>query len=468
MIRSGFAIAAILLLCAAITLLAAPVRADDAQDAQRLSDTAFLMLNNLSASSAPGASDAQGAVASFAGDAQSLADALNKGDREAASRAMAALVADRQSVDQIIARHPGVLNAARWTAIKTLLASIEHDVPPSHWKAVAPAARGTTDVPPPAEENAMLGAAPEVKITSRVFEDGGVRVLGYIQGTDLTSAGIYDGDSLLHGIQLGNTTGQQRINFNFKLLNVAASDAIRVTDASGRTAQALVAPEAAIAAPSSEGHSKLIEIGPGPGVSGATTPMKVASGTPNIAEIPSHKRRRPRLGTPTGPSELADVQINILGVLATSQPNTYQVVGQIAGSGIQRAGIYVDGRLVKRIPITPGQYTSFDVAFTMLGKQAAIRVFDRHGNYVASPFDVSSASGRVFGTNPPIGVNPYAYGINPYPAPYGYGYPASPYGASPYGVNPYGSVNPYAPRPYGSPYGYPNAPGTPWWRSIIP
>lgn len=455
-------------MCAALTLLPAAVRADDAQDAQRLSDTAFMMLNNLSASSAPGASDAQGAVASFAGDAQSLAAALGRGDSEAASQAMAALVADRRSVDQVIAKHPGVVNQARWTAIKTLLASIEHDVPPSHRKAAAPVASGKTDVPPPAEERAMLGAAPEVKITSRVFEGGGVRVLGYIQGTDLKSAGIYEGDNLLHGIQLGDTTGQQRINFNFKLLNVTASDAIRVTDASGRTAQALVAPEAAIAAPSAESTSKLIEIGPGPGVSSATTPMEVASGTPNIAEIPSHKRRKAHLGAPTGPSELADVQINILGVLATSQPNTYQVVGQIAGSGIRRAGIYVDGRLVKPIPITPGQYTSFDVAFTMLGKEASIRVFDRHNNFVASPFDVSSASGRVFGTNPPIGVNPYAYGINPYATPYGYGYPANPYGANPYGVNPYGSVNPYAPRPYGSPYGYPNAPGTPWWRSIIP
>jgi hypothetical protein len=455
---------------AAIALLPATARADDAQDAQRLSDTAFLMLSNLSASSAPGASAAEGAIASFAGDAQSLASALGKGDRDAASQTMAALVGDRRSVDQIVAKHPGVVNDARWAALKTLLASIEHDVPPSHWNAGAPGSAGA-DVPPPVAESAMLGTAPRVKITSRVFEDGGVRVLGYLQGTDLKTAGIYEGDNLLHGIKVGDTPGEQRIDFNFKLLNVAANDAIRVTDGSGRTAQALVAPQAAIAAPTEADHSKLIEIGPGTGASSASTAMEVASGTANIAEIPSHKRRkrRPSLATPTGPSELTDVQINVLGVVGTSRPNTYQVLGQISGSGVQRAGVYVDGRLAKGIPVTPGQYTSFDVSFTMLGKEAAIRVFDRHNNYVESSIDVTSANGRIYGSNPPIGVNPYAYGVNPYANPYGYGYPTNPYySPNPYGVNPYGSVNPYAPRPYGSPYGYPNAPNTPWWRRMLP
>lgn len=444
----------------AVAILPRAVRADVTQDAQRLSDTAFTMLNALSSSSAPGASEAQGAIASFAGDAQSLASALGRSDNAAAGQAMAALVADRRSVDKVVAQYPGAINTAQWAELKSLLVALERDVPASHWKEVPPAAAaaaaaaaGAPDVPPPPSETAMLGPAPVVKVTSRVFESGGVRVLGYIDGTDLQSAGIYEGDNLLHPIQLGSTKAEQRINFNFKLIDANGKDTIRVTDAVGRTAEARVAPQMAIAAPSSSGDSKLIEIGPDTGVvSSGSTPMEVASGTANIYEIPSHKGvRRPRFKGPNGASELADVQVNILGVLGTSTPDTYQVVGQITGSGIYRAGIYVDGKLVKPIPLTAA-YTSFDVAFTKLGKRASIRVYDRHNNFVESQIDTNTGAGQVFGSNPPL-LNPF--GVSPYTSPYTYSYPANPY-MSPY-VNPYGSVNPYAPRPYGAP-GY----GVPW------
>lgn len=455
-----------ILVWAAVALKPAGAGADDAQGAQRLSDAAFAMLNNLNSSSAAGASDAQGAVASFAGDAQSLASALAKGDNDSGSQAMAALVADCTAVDRVIAKYPGLVDEARWAAMKTLLASIKHDVPPSRARSTA-AVPSEADLPPPAAESATLEAAPRVKITYRVFEGGAVRVLGYLQGTGLKTAGIYENGNLLHEIKLGDTTGRQRIDFNLKLRNVTPDDTIQVTDAFGRAAEALIAPQAATEAPSTEGRSKSVEIGPDTGASGATAPAEVASGTANTYEIPSHKGMRKRsLGISTGPSELADVQINILGVLPTSKPNTYQVLGQISGAGIQRAGIYVDARLVKRIPVTPGQYASFDAVFTMLGRQAEVRVFDRHNNYVASPFEVTSTSGRMYGINPPIGTSPYAYGVNPYPSPYGY--PVTPYVVSPYGVNPYGSVNPYAPVPYGSPYGYPNTPNALSWPRTMP
>lgn len=474
-ISGGFAVVVVIaLLCGMVVLGVGRARAEttrQAQQAQRLSDSAFVLLNSLGGSSAPGVSDAQGAIASFAGDAQSLASALDDRDGRGAADAMAALVADRRSVDQVVAKHPGVINQKRWVALKTLLASIEHNLPPF----VAASARAKpreADVPPPASAVAMLGDAPRVRISSRTFEGSGVRVLGYIQGTDLKSAGIYDRGRLIHPIQVGSTTGGQRINFNFKLLNVSPHDTIRVADAIGRTAQARLAPEAAVAEPSSYDNSKLIELGPGGGGTVSRAPsVVVSSGETNTVEIPSHKgiRRRtvgpgspPREKRPTGVSELADTQINILGVLGTSQPNTYRVVGQIAGSGIYRAGIYVKGRMVRRIPLTPGGYSSFDTTFRTVGREASVRVYDRHNNYVQSSIDISSAMSGVYTSNPPVVITPYGYGASPYARPYPYPYP----------INPYGSRNPYAPPPYGygtNPYGYRTPPPTaPWWRRVIP
>lgn len=442
-------------------------RADVRGNAQRLGDSAFVLLNSLGGSSAPGASDAQGAIASFAGDAQSLAAALDKGDRLAASQAMAALIADRRSVDQVAAKHPGLIDQAKWSALKTLLASIERRVSPV--AAGGSSIPSETDTPPPSGSTAMLGNAPRVRVTSRTFEGSGVRVLGYIQGTDLKSAGIYDRGRLIHPIQVGSTSGGQRINFNFKLLNVSAGDTIRVTDGVGRSAQARVAPDAAIAQPSSYDNSKLIEIGPGAGGAESRTPsVVVSSGETNTVEIPTHKGLRPRsprhrTRRPTGVSELAGVQINILGVLATSRPDTYQVLGDIAGSGVYRAGIYAKGRLLRRIPLTPGGYTSFDTTFTTVGREASVRVFDRHNNYVQSSINMPLAGTGVYTANPPlISINPYAYGVNPYARTYPYPYP----------INPYGSANPYAPRPYGygrAPYGYRTPPpSAPWWQRVIP
>ena len=170
---------------------------------------------------------------------------------------------------------------------------------------------------------------------------------------------------------------------------------------------------------------------------------------------------------------LSDVQINILGVQQSiANPNMYGVTGQIAGEAVKRAGIYVDGRLAKSIPITAGGDTSFNVSFTMFGSEATIRAYGNGSNFSESSIDLTSANGTVYGSNPPATV--YAY-----PA-----YPVNPYARSPYGypANPYGNVNPYGASPYGaSPYGYPNngypngygngygngAPRRPWWQKIF-
>jgi len=72
-------------------------RSDDLSgDAQHLSDSSFAVLNTVTSdSSKADAGDVIGAMASFAGDAQTLAAALAKGDRNGAGAAITALVADR-------------------------------------------------------------------------------------------------------------------------------------------------------------------------------------------------------------------------------------------------------------------------------------------------------------------------------------------------------------------------------------
>jgi hypothetical protein len=139
----------------------------------------------------------------------------------------------------------------------------------------------------------------------------------------------------------------------------------------------------------------------------------------------------------------------------------YQVAGQIAGPGVRRAGIYVDGRLVKRLPVISGsRYNAFDTTFIMNGGSATIRAFAAGNQYVESSIQMPPPSGSppavvvVPGMNPmsPYGMNPYGlgpfgmnpFGINPYGSPYGYNPYGSPYGSSPYGMSPFGTT------PYGS------------------
>jgi hypothetical protein len=131
----------------------------------------------------------------------------------------------------------------------------------------------------------------------------------------------------------------------------------------------------------------------------------------------------------------------------------YQVVGQIIGHGVRRAGIYVDGRLVKRLPVSRGNLSTFATTFMMSGGTATIRAFSSANQYVESSIAMPAVAPPIavapYGMNPygPFGMSPYA--MAPFGTPYGAPYTASPYGAVPYGVNPYA---PYAPpiNPYGN------------------
>ncbi|MHB8330386.1 MAG: hypothetical protein ACYDD6_12325, partial [Acidimicrobiales bacterium] len=334
-------------------------------------------------------------------------------------------------------------------------------------------------------------------ISSRSFSRGEVRVHGFFEGTNLRSAGIFDGSTPIKTIAVTDVSGEQRVNFDFGLQDPSASQILKVTDALGREAQAQLAPDAAALTQSHDGHEKMIELGSG----GELDSSAVASSAPasipgsrsdNTEEIPRADGSTDATGAPgrrlpggvEGP--LTNVQINVLGVMPSpSQPGSYEVIGQISGGGVHRAGVYVGDRMIKVIPIGGGGYNSFDVTYQMMqGQQASIRAYGLGSNFVEASVDANS-NGLGNASVPPLvvpGGNPYAYGSpyayrSPYGAPvYPGGYPPG-YGVPGYGVPGYGAPAYGAPG-YGAPgYGYP-APGygyppgygasVPWYRRLIP
>jgi hypothetical protein len=215
----------------------------------------------------------------------------------------------------------------------------------------------------------------------------------------------------------------------------------------------------------SDGEERLAKVAPSVGHNTAEIPRSDDAASPS--------RRHMANGSSLAP--LANVQINILDAEELmSAPGIVEVIGQISGPGVKRAGVYLNGRLAQSIPISPSGYSGFDVRFSMpAGSDARIRAYGNGNDFVEASIDtVGGGGGMTTYNNPPMyggpgvypptpyyGANPYAYG-NPYASgnPYPYG---NPYAANPY---PYG----YAPSPYGSPppYGYPPAQQPPPNRSI--
>ncbi|MGA7870416.1 MAG: hypothetical protein WCA22_05900 [Candidatus Binatus sp.] len=451
-----------------------------AQDAQAealdLSDHAFAMLNAINAASTT-AGPILAPAASLAGDAQTLSTALGAHDNAGASSAMAAVLSDRDKIEAA-AKIAGGHYPEEWSTIRRTIAELEKQVP----TAKGPIARSDVPeshasvAPPPGE---TIPAAPKIEIASRVFKGGTVRVKGYLEGTDLKSAGIFDGDTKSKDIDVASTPGEQRINFDFSIDQPSPTQSIRVTDSYGREAQAMVAPDPA-GVGAMKGSEELIEVDPGatasPGEAGPLAESPLASAGPavrhNTAEIPrpddelSPSRRHIDANSSVGP--LTNVQINVIDAEELmSAPGMVEVVGQIAGPGVRHAGVYVNGRLVKPIGISPSGYSAFDLTFPMpAGSDARIRAYGNGNDFVEASIDtVGGGSGITEYRNPPMYAAPYGA----YPA-----YPGAPYyGANPYAyANPYApGYNPYAPNPY--PYGYPPPYGTtapvnrPWYSRLF-
>src|ERR1700683_3027341 len=213
-----------------LMLRATPIFADDLQSsAQHLSDSAFSILNSITSdSSKSAASDVMGGVASFCGD------------RQGASRAMTALIADRRAVDEALIKNPRAIDSSKWSPLKAELASIQDRVPSASSSAAKEAPYPDDVVKPRASEGGASipeGSAPQVEITSRESDETGLHLKGFLQGDDLKSAGIYSGDAMIQKIDLSPTTGQQRVLLDFTLEQVSPDETIRVADSSGRTAE---------------------------------------------------------------------------------------------------------------------------------------------------------------------------------------------------------------------------------------
>jgi len=447
-----------------------------AQDAQaqalELSDHAFAMLNAINASSTK-AGPILAPAASLAGDAQTLSTALGVHDNAGASNAMAAVLSDRDKIEAA-AKIAGGQYPEQWTSIREKIAALEKQVPASKGAiARGEAPESHAPVAPPAGET--MPVAPKIEIASRVFQGGTVRVKGFLEGTDLKSAGIFDGDTKSKDIDVASTPGEQRINFDFSIDQPSPTQSIRVTDSYGREAQAMVSPDPAGVGPM-KGSEELIEVDPGASVSrgeaGPLAESPLASAGPskgnNTAEIPrpgdalSPSRRHIDANSSLGP--LTNVQINVIDAEELmSSPGMVEVVGQIAGPGVRHAGIYVNGRLVKPIAVSTGGYSAFDLTFPMpAGSDAKIRAYGNGNDFVEASVDTAGGgSGMTEYRNPPMYAAPYgAYPPSPYyrPNPYAYANPYAP------------GYNPYAPNPY--PYGYPPPYGTPppskpWYSKLF-
>lgn len=410
-----------------ISLIAGFARADDAKAlAAQLSDHAFALLDSLNKQSNGGNTNPLlPQIATFAGDAQTLSSALTKGDSAAASDAIGTLQTDRANTDAAISAHPGALDAAQWNALKQQLDQIARQIQPAGVKPVASSAAGATAPPsagappPPAASAATPSipdkAGPKVVVESRSTQGPGVvRIKGYLEGYALKSSGLYENGRLLRGFKVNDVPGEQRVSFDIGLQNPTPDTLIRVTDANGHFAEAPVldltagasggslpalsgatAPPGPLASagPSNEAG---VEVFRGLGGDGAAASGGSAGGGANTEEIPSHgapvpsPSKRHTLG-----GHLGDVQINVMGLTQLeTMPPTYDVVGQISGSGVTHAGIYVDGRLVKQIPVEDaGSFTSFDQRFTMDGGAATIRAYGVGDQFVETSLDLSSGTG---------------------------------------------------------------------------
>ena len=240
-------------------------------------------------------------------------------------------------------------------------------------------------------------------------------MVGFLEGTALQSAGIYDHGEKLKDIDVVGTPGSQRVNFDFAIEAPSPTMTIQVTDIRGRTASAnVMAPGSSVPAPEA-GTSVPSEAGGG---ADSIPPPESSAESGNAVEIPryggngSARQPNPRFVGGVG-SPMSNAEITVMSVVPVmSRPGSYEVTGQIAGAGVHRAGIYVNGRPVARIPVSAGTFSPFDVVFPLVGgRGATIRAYGAGNQYVELPINLNGPS--MF-SNP--GDMPGGRLVNPYGA----------------------------------------------------
>jgi hypothetical protein len=469
------AYALMLAIIGAVAAIAADAKALSAQ----LSDEAFALLTSISGKhDTP--SPLLGPVGVFAADSQKLSSALQAQDRRSAGAAMAALKFDAAEVDK--AGASGGLDAGKWSAIKHDLDSLSTMVAAApaapaeagseHSERAAAAAKSRPPEVAPSADAAEPSAGPRVRIDSVEMVGADVaRVKGYISGRSLRSAGIYLGETRLAKLDVKRVMGEQMIQFNIEIHRPEPGSVLRVYDSQGRSAQATIVGEADAAAPAAPlresapavamapppASPSSANVGLGGGMDAESSELERMEGAlerdarsdnslsensvsenstlgngasengaagANTEEIPS---AAPPLSGPKSrmQSHLAahgnnDIQIQIDGVtMVDPGMREYMVKGQIAGSNLKRAGIYVDGKLAQSLPInrSSGFHASnFAQSFTAVGSEATIRVYRSRHNYSETSINLASTS-TAAGSMPPItinsGIGGYAGALNP-------------------------------------------------------
>ena len=239
-------------------------------------------------------------------------------------------------------------------------------------------------------------------------------MIGFLEGTALQSAGIYDHGEKLKDIDVVGTPGSQRVNFDFAIEGPSPTMTIQVTDMAGRTASASVmTPGSSV--PEPEGGASA----PSEGTADSIPPSEPSTENGNAVEIPryggsaSARQPNPRFVGGVG-NPMSNAEIRVMSVIPVmSRPGSYEVTGQIAGAGVHRAGIYVNGRPVQRIPISAGTLSPFDVVFPLVGgRNATIRAYGAGNQYVELPINLNGPPAML---SYPGGM-PRSPSVNPYGA----------------------------------------------------
>jgi hypothetical protein len=362
-----------------------------AEDLKSLSahfaEQSFALLNSVSNQGGDHPNPLLGPVASFVGDADSVRRSLAINDLRTATPQIVTLQADTAAIDQALKQHANAIAARQWNELKRQVEQLAREIPSCGGACAAPAAAVSDSMP--TKDRSTNSYAPQIVINSRESTGGTVRLKGYFEGTALKSAGVFEGPNRLKAFKVDGIPGRQRVEFDLRLEDPSAATTLRVIDADGRTAEAYaLAPDVRSSAAAEISPEETAPIVP-------TDNSVTAGGDSSIAEIPSHG---PLMPSPskrhTLASKLGDVRIDIAAVTETgAMPPTYEIAGQISGRGITRAGIYLDGRLVRPIPITPSaSLTNFHQRIVAKGGVATIRAYAIGDQFVEQSVDLSDAT----------------------------------------------------------------------------
>lgn len=267
--------------------------------------------------------------------------------------------------------------------------------------------------------SAHAAEAPQVVISALTPGGGTVHVIGFLEGTDLKSAGIFDRGEKLKDIDVAGTPGSQRVNFDFAIEAPSPTMMIEVTDGLGRSASAPIL--SANSSPPTGAPTSPAPASAAAGEDAASVPASPPEGSGNAVEIPRYggsaalsHQPNPRFPGGVG-NPMTNVEIGVMSVLPVlSKPGSYEVTGQIVGAGVRRAGIFVGGRPVKPIPVAAGTFTPFDVIFPFTGgRNATIRAYGAGNEFVELPINVDSPAAMY---NNPY-TRPRGLLINPYGPP---------------------------------------------------